>query len=229
MPSTEGGRWGWRLSQRVEFLRQRVMARWWNSWEVQARGSCGLAHWAIDFPSEWTMLVESSERQPRVSATMVNLQADKWDDSLRWVPTCRAYLGVEEAPYRVCCWRGEITWMITWVLRAVRGSMWARGYPPVWIESLGSHWGPPWWVPRQLTGRPRTERHGWHCGVWNDHHSHRSPLDGLWIGQRCRGTPGRSRGSCGGEPQVELVKSLKFTVHIYASFGHSYLKFDVNT
>ena len=61
------------------------------------------------------MAMESSANPPRVSATTgmtstpAERQAERWDASLRWTPTCRAWPGVEAALCKVSCWRGEIT------------------------------------------------------------------------------------------------------------------------
>ena len=116
MPSIEGGRGGWRFNQRAALPRQRVMAIRWNSCEVLMVESCGLARWAMDFPSVRTMWMKSSERPPRVSTTMgiksipAALQADKWEFNFLWVPTCRAWPGVVAASCRVASWSGDITW-----------------------------------------------------------------------------------------------------------------------
>ena len=61
------------------------------------------------------MAMESSANPPRVSTTTgmkstpAERQAERWNASLRWIPTCRAWPGVEAALCKVSCWRGEIT------------------------------------------------------------------------------------------------------------------------
>ena len=62
------------------------------------------------------MKMVSSASPPRVSATTgmkstpAEWQAERCDVSLRRTPTCRAWPGVEAAPCKVSCCRGEITW-----------------------------------------------------------------------------------------------------------------------
>ena len=62
------------------------------------------------------MKMVSSASPPRVSATTgmkstpAELQAERCCVSLRRTPTCRAWPGVEAAPCKVSCCRGEITW-----------------------------------------------------------------------------------------------------------------------
>ena len=62
------------------------------------------------------MKMVSSASPPKVSATTgmkstpAERQAERCDVSLRWTPTCRAWPGVEAAPCKVSCCRGEITW-----------------------------------------------------------------------------------------------------------------------
>ena len=107
---------GWRCSQRNAFPRPRAIATWWNSCLMQVEESWGLTLWAMASPRDRMVEMVSSTNPPRVSATTgmkstpAERQAERWDASLRWTPTCRAWPGVEAASCKVCCWRGEITW-----------------------------------------------------------------------------------------------------------------------
>ena len=104
-----------RCSQRHAFPRHRATATLWNKCLVQVEVSWGVTLWAMAFPIEWMMALESFANPPRVSATTgmkstpAERQAEKWDASLRWTPTCRAWPGVEAVLCTVSCWRGEIT------------------------------------------------------------------------------------------------------------------------
>ena len=67
-------------------------------------------------PRDRMVEMVSSANPPRVSATTgmkstrAERQAERWHASLRWMPTRRAWPGVEAASCKVCCWRGEIMW-----------------------------------------------------------------------------------------------------------------------
>ena len=107
---------GSRCSQRHAFPRHRATATLWNKCLVQVEVSWGVTLWAMAFPIEWMMALESSANPPRVSAT-TGMKSTLQSGRLRggmpacaaWTPTCRAWPGVEAALCKVSCWRGEIT------------------------------------------------------------------------------------------------------------------------
>ena len=104
-PSREGGRVGSRCSHIVAFPRQRATARLLKRCLVELGEPvlCSIAR-----PRDLMVLMVSPERPPRVSVTRgmnsipTERQADRWEASLRRVPTSRACPGVEAACPRVC-------------------------------------------------------------------------------------------------------------------------------
>ena len=134
---------GRRCSQRHAFPRHRVTATLWNRCLVQVEASWGVTLWEMAFPIERMMAMESSANPPRVSATTgmkstpAERQAERWDASLRWTPTCRAWPGVEAALCKVSCWRGELR--AHQVLQGDHGSRWGGVCLPALSGSRGPH------------------------------------------------------------------------------------------
>ena len=158
------------------------------------------------------MKMVSSASPPRVSATTgmkstpAERQAERCCVSLRRTPTCRAWPGVEAAPCKVSCCRGEITWTSN-----------AAGQPRLQVGrsmSAGLEWesGPDWELlllgPRPQTGQLRTGRRVWHCVEQSCPHCLRNQPGGLRRRQPCCDTQGRSSWCCVGALPASTSSSI---------------------
>ena len=126
--------------------------------------SWGVTLWAMAFPKEWMMALESSANPPRVSATTgmkstpAERQAERWDASLHWTPTCRAWPGVEAALCKASCWRGEITCTSS-----------AAGRPRLQVGrsmSAGLEWESGNTLGASLVGAKAADRAAWKRTSW---------------------------------------------------------------
>lgn len=59
----------------------------------------------------WLHRTDCLGSPPQQGQSLPDRHSDRCAASLRWVPTCRAWPGVEAASSRVSCWSGEMTWM----------------------------------------------------------------------------------------------------------------------
>ena len=117
---------------------------------MQVEASWGVTLWEMALPIERMMAMESSANRPRVSAnpprvsattgmksTPAERQAERWDASLRWTPTCRAWQGWKQPCARSAA--GEAKLRAHQVLQGDHCSRWGGVCLPALSGSRGQH------------------------------------------------------------------------------------------